>query len=204
MKRFILVGALAALEVVGVGCGGKEGAAKKAAGAAGPAVSVVVAPVVQKTVPVYSEFTARTDANDTVEIRARVAAFLQSMHFQEGTAVKKGQPLFTLDKREFQASLQTAKAQLAKAEADLQSAREQSQVDTARANRDRGGSVKQGRSGCEAAEAAGRTAGGATAGLRQCAGPAAGRPSPVGGAEIGPEYRQGQPDRSISARHQLP
>ncbi|MBL0156967.1 MAG: efflux RND transporter periplasmic adaptor subunit [Bryobacterales bacterium] len=134
MKRFILVGALAALEVVGVGCGGKEGAAKKAAGAAGPAVSVVVAPVVQKTVPVYSEFTARTDANDTVEIRARVAAFLQSMHFQEGTAVKKGQPLFTLDKREFEASLQTAKAQLAKAEADLQSAREQSQVDTARAN----------------------------------------------------------------------
>lgn len=134
MKRFILVGALAALDVVGVGCGGKEGAAKKAAGAAGPAVSVVVAPVVQKTVPVYSEFTARTDANDTVEIRARVAAFLQSMHFQEGTAVKKGQPLFTLDKREFEASLQTAKAQLAKAEADLQSAREQSQVDTARAN----------------------------------------------------------------------
>jgi len=134
MKRFILTGALAALSVVGVGCGGKEDAAKKAAGAAGPAVSVVVAPVVQKTVPVYSEFTARTDANDTVEIRARVAAFLQSMHFQEGTPVKKGQPLFTLDKREFEASLQTAKAQLAKAEADLQSAREQSQVDTARAN----------------------------------------------------------------------
>lgn len=134
MKRFILAGALAASAVVVTGCGGKEDAAKKAAGAAGPAVSVVVGTVVQKTVPVYSEFTARTDASDTVEIRARVAAFLQSMHFQEGTPVKKGQPLFTLDKREFEASLQTAKAQLAKAEADLQSARERSLVDTAKAN----------------------------------------------------------------------
>ena len=41
-----------------------------------PAVSVVVAPVVQKTVPIFTELTARTDATDSVEIRARVKAFL--------------------------------------------------------------------------------------------------------------------------------
>jgi membrane fusion protein (multidrug efflux system) len=135
MKRIILGGVITALALLVTGCGGgKEEAAKKAAAAAGQAVSVVVAPVEQKTVPVFSEYTARTDANDTVEIRARVAAFLQSMHFEEGRPVRKGQPLFTLDKREYEANLQTAKAQLARAEADLQSAKERSLVDTAQAN----------------------------------------------------------------------
>ncbi len=98
------------------GCGGKE-EAKKGAGSAAPAVPVVVAKVEQRTVPVYTEATARTDANDTVQIRARVAAYLQAIHFTEGTLVKKGQLLFSLDKREFEAQLNQAKAALAKAEA---------------------------------------------------------------------------------------
>ncbi len=111
------------------GCGGKDEASKKAAAAAaGPAVSVVVAPVEQKTVPVYSELTARTDANDSVEIRARVKAFLQAQNYQEGTMVKKGQPLFTLDKREYEAQMMQAKAQLSKAEADLAEAKERTLV----------------------------------------------------------------------------
>ncbi len=133
--RFVLAGVLTVLTLLVVSCGGgKEESAKKAAAAAGQAVSVVVAPVEQKTVPVFSEYTARTDANDTVEIRARVSAFLQAMHFEEGRMVKKGQLLFTLDKREYEANLQTAKAQLARAEADLQSAKERSLVDMAQAN----------------------------------------------------------------------
>jgi len=137
VKKSIVAATMSALALMVSGCGGKEEEAKKAAAAAaGAPVSVVVAPVVQKTVPVFSEFTARTDASDTVDIRARVAAFLESMSFLEGTPVKKGQPLFKLDKREYEATLQTAKAQLAKAEADLQSAKERSLVDMAQANLD--------------------------------------------------------------------
>jgi len=136
MNRFILAGSLSALALVCTGCGDKEEAAKKAAAAAGAPVSVVVGQVVQKTVPVYSEFTARTDAQDTVEIRARVSAYLKTMNFEEGKPVKKGQLLFTLDNREYEANLQTAKAQLAKAESDLVSARERSLVDMAQANLD--------------------------------------------------------------------
>jgi membrane fusion protein (multidrug efflux system) len=116
-------------------CGKSEEKAKQAA-AAPPPPTVVVADVVQKTVPIYSEFVARTDAKETVDIRARVQAFLEEQHFTEGDLVKKGQVLFTLDKREYEAQLQQAKAQLAKAEADLAYAKENATVQTAKANLD--------------------------------------------------------------------
>jgi membrane fusion protein, multidrug efflux system len=90
----------------------KEGDKAKPAVAAPPPPAVVVNDVVQKTVPIYSEFVAQTDARETVEIRARVQAFLEAQHFTEGTIVKKNQLLFTLDKREFQAKLLQAKAEL--------------------------------------------------------------------------------------------
>ncbi len=116
------------------GCGSeKEDAAKRAAAAAAP-VPVVIAAVEQKTVPVYAELTARTDANDSVDIRARVKAYLMAQHFQEGTEVRKGQLLFTLDKREYEAQEMQARAQLAKAEADLAQARERASVESAAAD----------------------------------------------------------------------
>ncbi len=87
--------------------------------AAPPPPTVVVAEVVQKTVPIYGEFVAQTDARETVEIRARVQAFLEAQHFTEGTIVKKDQLLFTLDKREYEAKLQQAKAELEVAMARL-------------------------------------------------------------------------------------
>ena len=92
--------------------GEKEADKSKPAAAAPPPPAVVVSEVVQKTVPIYSEFVAQTDARETVEIRARVQAFLEAQHFTEGTIVKKNQLLFTLDRREFEAKLQQAKAQL--------------------------------------------------------------------------------------------
>ena len=99
-----------------------------------PAVSVVVTPVVQKTVPLFTELTARTDATDTVDIRARVKAFLKRQSYAEGTMVKAGQVLFTLDKREYEAQLMQAEAQLAQADADLAQAQEKSVVEVAQAN----------------------------------------------------------------------
>lgn len=123
----------AALSVLLTGCGGEKETNVSAA-QSDPAVSVVVTPVVQKTVPLYTELTARTDASDSVDLRARVKAFLQTQNYVEGTMVRAGQVLFTLDKREYEASLMEAKAQLAKAQADLAQARDKTVVDTAIAN----------------------------------------------------------------------
>jgi membrane fusion protein (multidrug efflux system) len=103
--------AVFALAMLLSACGKGQGG-EKAPPAAPPPPAVVVAEVVQKTVPIYSEFVAQTDARETVEIRARVQAFLDAQHFTEGTIVKKGQLLFTLDKREYEAKLQQAKAEL--------------------------------------------------------------------------------------------
>jgi membrane fusion protein (multidrug efflux system) len=114
------------------GCGEEKKATEAAAAA--PAVSVVVAPVVQKTVPIYTELTARTDANDSVDIRARVKAFLEKQTYEEGKPVKAGDVLFILDKREYEAQLLQAKAQLSKAQSDLAQAQERTLVDVAEGN----------------------------------------------------------------------
>ena len=116
------------------GCGGGKTEAKSAPGQGAPVASVVVAPVVQKTVPIFSELTARTDASDSVDIRARVKAFLLKQSYEEGKMVQAGQTLFTLDSREYGAQLMQAKAQLAKADADLAQAQEKTVVATAQAN----------------------------------------------------------------------
>src|ERR1051326_7803645 len=77
---------LAATAILMIGCGGDEGDKKgerDRVAQAAPTVSVVVAPVVQKTVPLMTELTARTDAAESVEIRARVKAFLATQSYTE-------------------------------------------------------------------------------------------------------------------------
>jgi membrane fusion protein (multidrug efflux system) len=125
---------LTLLGVVLAGCGEKKGDTKAKQAPEPPPPAVVVAEVVQKTVPIYSEFVAQTEGLETVEIRARVQAFLEAQHFTEGTIVRRDQLLFTLDKREYEARLLQPKAQLARAEADLAFARDQARVESARAN----------------------------------------------------------------------
>ena len=119
--RSPVVAALAACLAVSLaGCGGEKEADKaKQAAAAPPPPAVLVAEVVRKTVPIYGEFVAQTDAKETVEIRARVQAYLDAQHFTEGTLVKKDQLLFTLDKREYESKLLQAKADLEGAMARL-------------------------------------------------------------------------------------
>jgi membrane fusion protein, multidrug efflux system len=114
------------------GCGEKKEA--NVAAAAPPTTAVVVTPVVQKTVPVFTELTARIDATDSVDVRARVKAFLLKQSYEEGTMVKAGQVLFTLDPREYDAQLLQAKARLAKAKADLAEAQDKTVVDVAQAS----------------------------------------------------------------------
>jgi membrane fusion protein, multidrug efflux system len=116
------------------GCGGGKDSVSAKDGSARPAVSVVVAPVVQKTVPIFTELTARIDATDSVDIRARVKSFLLKQSYDEGKMVSAGQVLFILDKREYEAQLMQAKAQLAKAQSDLTQAQDRTVVEVAQAN----------------------------------------------------------------------
>jgi membrane fusion protein (multidrug efflux system) len=104
---------------------------KKDAGhnsAALPPPTVVVEKIDQRTVPIYSEYVGQTRADETVELRARVEGVLQKVYFREGTPVRKGQLLFTIDKRPFEANLQSAKAALAKSVADLAQAKQRTDV----------------------------------------------------------------------------
>src|SRR6185436_13111632 len=108
------------------GCSKSKGGGHTAAQTAPPAV--VVAPVTQKTVPIYSEYVGQTRADNTVELRARVEGVLQKVYFREGAPVRKGQLLFTIDKRPFAAALQSAKAIAAKAVSDLAQASQRTDV----------------------------------------------------------------------------
>ena len=114
-----------------VGCDRNAKAAKSAE--APPPTTVIVADVVQKSVPIYRDYTARTEAVPTIEVRARVAGVLEDVLFKEGSEVKAGQTLFVIQREEYAAQLESAKAQLAKAQADLTRARDTSVVDRYRA-----------------------------------------------------------------------
>jgi membrane fusion protein (multidrug efflux system) len=89
-----------------------------------PPVTVSVIEVSPKTLPLYTEYTGTTDALDTVEVRARVDGFIEQKLFQGGQVIKAGERLYLLDQRTFIAEVQKAKAAVAKAEADLQFAKE--------------------------------------------------------------------------------
>jgi len=116
---------LAAL-MTSMGCGTKG--EHSAAAAQPPPPTVIVTSVTQKTVPIYSEYVGQTRADNTVELRARVEGVLQKVYFKEGAGVRKGQLLFTIDKRPFEAALQSAKALQAKAVSDLAQAQQRTDV----------------------------------------------------------------------------
>ena len=127
-----LVGA--ALLVAFTAC--ERGDAKASKQAEAPIPTVLVAEVPQRTVQVGADFVARTEAVPTVEIRARISGVLEQVRFREGSEVKEGQVLFVIQQAEYRAALQSARAQLAKAEADLLRAKDTSIVERQRAQLD--------------------------------------------------------------------
>src|SRR4051812_31566651 len=98
-----------------------------------PPPVVIVEKIEQKTVPIYTDYVGQTKAEETVELRARVEGILQKVYFHEGNAVRKGQLLFSIDKAPFLATVQAAKAVLAKATSDLAQARQRTDVIQAQA-----------------------------------------------------------------------
>ncbi|WP_374728885.1 efflux RND transporter periplasmic adaptor subunit [Caballeronia concitans] len=83
------------------------------------AVDVTVVTVAAKTTPVEFEFTAQTQSSREVEIRARVDGFLEKRMYTEGALVAANQIMFLMDKRPFEAALQTAKGALSQQQARL-------------------------------------------------------------------------------------
>jgi membrane fusion protein, multidrug efflux system len=84
-----------------------------------PTVDVTVVTVEQKETPVDFEFTAQTQSSREVEIRARVEGFLDKRVYTEGALVQPNQVLFVMDKKPFEAALQSAKGALAQQQARL-------------------------------------------------------------------------------------
>ena len=90
-----------------------------AAPAAPPPVPVSVAAVLEKSVTEWDDFSGRIQAIDHVEIRPQISGIIDAVHFEDGQLVKKGDLLFTIDPRPFQADLARAEASLASAQAHL-------------------------------------------------------------------------------------
>src|SRR6266566_3103039 len=80
---------------------------------------VTVSYPVERYVTDYADFTARIAAVDSVEVRAHVWGYLDKVNFKEGALVKKGDVLFEIDPRPYQAMLDQAKAQVTLDEAQL-------------------------------------------------------------------------------------
>jgi len=101
-----------------VGCDGKP-----AASSVPPPPSVAVASPLQKVINEWDEFTGRFTAVETVEVRARVSGFIDSIHFKEGQIVKQGDLLFVIDPRPYRIAVEQAKADVDRAKAKLDIAR---------------------------------------------------------------------------------
>src|SRR5271167_3672643 len=80
---------------------------------------VAVAAVTEQNVPIYGEWVAQLNGPVNVEITPKVQGYLLQQNYQNGFFVKKGQLLFTLDPRQYEAALDQAKAQVGIAQADL-------------------------------------------------------------------------------------
>lgn len=122
-KKWLVIGAL-----IGAGAywgpgllhgKGGEGAPGGMMGMMGGPTPVSVATVVTKPVTEWHDFSGMFEAVSSVEVRPRVSGQITAIHFTDGAEVKKGQPLFTIDPRPYEAAMITAKASLVETQATL-------------------------------------------------------------------------------------
>jgi RND family efflux transporter MFP subunit len=99
------------------------GCSRSAAQQRPPPPSVTVAPVEQKDIVEWDEFTGRTEPVQSVEVRPRVSGYLQEVRFQSGQLVKKGDVLFVIDPRWHQAEFNRRQAEAERAKIQLENAR---------------------------------------------------------------------------------
>jgi len=112
LSAFLIFVALASMSILGC--------SEKATVAVPPPPEVIVSHPLKKEVTQYLEFPGTTAALEFVEIRARVEGWLDSLHFAPGSRVKKGDQLFVIDPRPFQARVDQYEAAMKGKQADLQ------------------------------------------------------------------------------------
>lgn len=121
LKRELVIWATIALIAVAVF--GAAGCSKAtSATSAGGVPDVEVVEVQQKEVPIYGEWIGTLDGMVNADVKAQVSGYLLRQSYLEGAFVKKGQLLFEIDRRPFQAALDQAEGQLAQAKAQLANA----------------------------------------------------------------------------------
>jgi len=106
-----------------VACGGEAPPAAPGGPGAAPAPAVTVITVQTQTVPLSVELPGRTVPYRVAEVRPQVTGIVQARLFREGTEVKAGQALYRIDPAVYRAALESAQASLARADANLESAR---------------------------------------------------------------------------------
>ena len=119
LKTTPIASAAVLVAVLLAGCGPSPQAAAPAAAGGGPPVTAAL--VVERQINETQEFSGRLEAVERVDIRARASGYITAIHFEPGSLVKKGDVLFTIDSRPFQAEANRAEASAvsARAKADL-------------------------------------------------------------------------------------
>jgi len=120
-KRLVIVSAAVVVAACSPSNGREKGGGHGPGGGMPPS-EVTVMTATQEALPVAWEYVGQTAGSREVEVRARVTGILQSRNFKEGERVKKGQSLFTIDPKPFEAALARAMADVAAAQARLDQA----------------------------------------------------------------------------------
>ena len=110
---FKIIVVLPLLTVIATSCGEKQGPA------ALPPIKVNVVKAVQSDVPLYEDFVAQVYGMSDVDIRTRVEGWVLSVNFKEGSAVKKGSLLYTIDDIQYQTTVDREASNLARAKTEL-------------------------------------------------------------------------------------
>lgn len=133
LGRFLFPRTLGALALVLAlaACEEADEGGAQAARTAPPAPEVTVAPPMVRRLTEWDEFTGRFEPVQEVEIRARVSGYVEEIHFQDGQIVERGQILFAIDPRPYEATVDRLRAEIQQAEAQLQLA----QLDQGRTQR---------------------------------------------------------------------
>lgn len=132
-----LVTAALILAAAGAGCSDPAGGKESARASGPPPVPVVIAAAVEKPMPTQIRAIGTVQAISTIQIKPQISGQLMTVHFREGQDVRKGDLLFTIDRRPLEAALQQAQANLAQAQAQLRQAeaavvRDKAQLENAR------------------------------------------------------------------------
>src|ERR1700704_6370042 len=101
MKRFLIAVDILSILLTAHGC-------RKKSAAQPPALPVNVVTAVEKEVNEWDEFTGRLEAVESVEVRPRVSGYITEIHFEAGAIVKKGDLLYVIDPRPYQAEYDRA------------------------------------------------------------------------------------------------